>query len=355
MTPSGAAADAVQELPASTEALVPVLFGHAAFQHLNAGCELGLFELLDERPGAGSAEIAERLQLSPRPVRVLLIGTTALDLTRRSGEGYANSPMIEDLFRVGMWPLFRDLVEFEARIVYVSHAEYVASLRSDTNAGLRWFPGDEPDLYQRLQHSPELIDLFYRCMNSWSRVANAILTAGDWFAECRHVVDVGGGDGVNALALARAYPSLTVTVLDLEGAVAIAGRRADEAGLADRVRTVTGDMFSSPYPDDCDCALLANQIVIWSPADNLRLIRRAHQALPDGGRLVIFNEFVSDSLDGPLYAALDNVYFATLPTRHSQIYPAGDCVAWAREAGFREAAFFPGRSWTPHGAVVAVK
>ena len=347
--------DGPHELPGSAVELVPVLFGHAAFQHLNAACELGLHELLEKHRALSAGEIGERLGLSDRSVRILLLGTTALGLTQRTGDRYANAAVIDDLFRAGSWAIFRDLVEFEARIAYLSHSDYVESLRTDTNAGLRWFPGGEPELYRRLEHSPALLELFYRCMNSWSRVANTILTGGDWFEGCRHVLDVGGGDGVNALALARAFPGMSVTVLDLEGAVAIARRTADDAGLAARVRTVSGDLFSAAYPDDCDCVLLANQIVIWSPADNLRLIRRAYDALPSGGRLVIFNEFVNDELDGPLYAALDNVYFATLPTRDSQLYPASECIEWTRAAGFRQAAWFPGHSWTPHGAVVAIK
>lgn len=352
--PTGAA-DAHHELPASAADLVPVLFGHAAFQHLNAACELGLHELLEERPGLSSDEIAEQLGLSERSVTILLLGTTALALTRRTGDRYTNSGVIADLFRGGSWPIFRDLVAFEAHIAYLSHSDYVESLRTDTNAGLRWFPGTEPDLYRRLEHSPALMELFYRCMNSWSRVANSILARSDWFDGCGHVLDVGGGDGVNAVALARAFPTLVVTVLDLHGAVAIARRTADDTGLGARIRTVAGDIFSASYPGDCDCVLLANQIVIWSPGDNLRLIGRAYDALPPGGRLVVFNEFVDDSLDGPLYAALDNVYFATLPTRDSRLYPVRDCIEWADAAGFRDASWFPGPSWTPHGAVVAVK
>ena len=347
--------DGRRELPGSAAALVPVLFGHAAFQHLNAACALGLHELLDEAPGLSAEMIAERLGLSDRSVGILLLGTTSLGLTRLTAGRYANAAVIDDLFRAGSWPLLRDLVEFEARIAYLSHSNYVESLRSDTNAGLRWFPGSEPDLYRRLAHSPELLDVFFRCMNSWSRVANTILTRSDWFEGCHHVLDIGGGDGVNALALARAFPTLTFTLLDLDAAVAIARRSADDAGLGARVQTVAGDIFNADYPDDCDCVLLANQIVIWSPAENARLIGRAFDALPPGGRLVIFNEFVNDTLDGPLYAALDNVYFATLPTRASRLYPARDCVEWTRAAGFRQAAWHPGHSWTPHGAVVAWK
>jgi CRP-like cAMP-binding protein/SAM-dependent methyltransferase len=342
-------------LPASAVALVPVLLGHAAFQQLNAACELGLLELLHEAPAVRAEEVGERLGLAEGRAQILLLGTSALGLTSRVDGRYANAAVVEDLFRTGAWSIFRDLVEYEAKIAYHSHGEYAASLREDTNAGLRWFAGDEPDLYRRLAHTPELQEVFYRCMDSWSRVGNAILIGSDWFDGCSHVLDLGGGAGGNALALAHAHPGLMITLLDLESVVALARERIAAARLDGRIRAVAGDLFTDTYPDGCDCVLLANQIVIWSPEENLRLIRKAFEALPPGGRLVIFNEFVDESLDGPLYAALDNVYFATLPTAHSRIYPASDCIGWAREAGFGDATFFPGRGWTPHGAVVAVK
>jgi SAM-dependent methyltransferase len=342
-------------LPVSAAVLVPVLFGHAAFQQLNAACDLGLLELLHKTPELPAEEVSERLGLAERPAQMLLLGASALGLIDRVDGRYANAAVVEDLFRGGAWEIFRDLVEYEAKIAYHSHAEYAASLRENTNAGLRWFAGSEPDLYRRLAHTPEVQEVFYRCMDSWSRVGNAILTSSDWFEGCSHVLDLGGGGGGNALALARAHHGVRITLLDLESVVALARERIRAAGLEGRILTVAGDLFTDAYPDGCDCVLLANQIVIWSPEQNLRLIRRAFEALPPSGRLVVFNEFVDDSLDGPLYAALDNVYFATLPTAHSRIYPAADCVGWARDAGFSEVGFFPGRGWTPHGAVVAVK
>jgi hypothetical protein len=92
-------------LPDSGAGLVPVLFGHAAFQHLNAARELGLHELLHECPDLTTGEIAERLALGERAVGILVLGTTALNLTTRAGDRYRNGAVIEDLFRAGSWEI----------------------------------------------------------------------------------------------------------------------------------------------------------------------------------------------------------------------------------------------------------
>src|SRR5207253_7882011 len=137
------------------------------------------------------------------------------------------------------------------------------------------------------------------------------------------VLDVGGGDAVNAIALARANPEARFTVLDLPGAVRIGRRKIAESGLTDRIACHESDIFADPYPDGHDCVLFANQLVIWSPEENLLLLRKAYQCLPPGGRVLVFNAISDDSGDGPLYAALDNVYFATLPARGSMLYRWG--------------------------------
>ncbi|GAA3414850.1 methyltransferase [Streptosporangium vulgare] len=78
-----------------------------------------------------------------------------------------------------------------------------------------------------------------------------------------------------------------------------------------------GDIFNDPYPEGHDAVLFANQLVIWSPEQNRDLLRKAHAALPEGGRVMVFNVMSGDTGDGPLYSALDNAYFATL-TRAAQ-------------------------------------
>ncbi|MET9119035.1 3-hydroxy-D-kynurenine methyltransferase AcmL [Streptomyces longwoodensis] len=341
--------------PLTTDGLVQILFGSSAFQMLRAGSDLGLFTLLHRRPGLTSTDIGRDLGLQERPVQILLLGTTALGLTTRQGESYENANVLNGLIAEGNWEIIEDLVEYEERIVRPAEVDFVASLRENTNVGLRRIKGTGEDLYHRLSADPELEQLFYRCMRSWSRLSNPVLLEKADLTGVRRVLDVGGGDGVNAMALAQANPGVEFTVLDLPGTVEIARRKIAEHGLSDRIAVQAADIFADTYPTGHDCVLFANQLVIWSPQENIRLLRKAYAALPDGGRVLVFNAMSDDSGDGPLYAALDNVYFATLPAASSTIYRWGQYEEWFAAAGFVKPERLPGGQWTPHGVISAVK
>ncbi|GHB73754.1 hypothetical protein GCM10010331_72220 [Streptomyces xanthochromogenes] len=341
--------------PLTTDGLVRILFGSSAFQMLNAGRNLGLFALLSRQSGLTAQEIGRELGLAERPVQILLLGTTALGLTVRQDEGYLNAAVLNNTFEDGTWEIIEDLIEYEERIVRPAEVDFTESLRQNTNVGLRRIDGTGTDLYHRLSANPELEQLFYRCMRSWSRLSNPVLIEQADLTGVRRVLDVGGGDGVNAIALAQANPGVEFTVLDLPGTVQIARRKIAEHGLAERISVRAADIFADDYPAGHDCVLFANQLVIWSPEENVRLLRKAHAALPDGGRVLVFNAMSDDSGDGPLYAALDNVYFATLPAASSTIYRWGQYEEWFAAAGFVKPERLPGGRWTPHGVISAVK
>ncbi|MBZ6089953.1 methyltransferase domain-containing protein [Streptomyces olivaceus] len=337
--------------PLAQRDLVPLLFGHAAFQQLNAFCELGLAELLSERPGLTGAQVAEALRLPPRSADVLLLGATALRLTVKDGDRYRNARLVTEWIDDGLWSNLRDIVEFQARIAYAPAAEYVDSLRNGENLGLRHFAGDTRDLYSRLAGTPGLEELFYRGMNSWSRVSNPVLVRGVDYSGVRRILDVGGGGALNAIELARTHPHLRVTVLDRPSALDVAAENIGHAGLSDRIDTYAADIFEDDYPAGYDCHLFAHQLVIWSPEQNKRLLGKSLRALDPGGRTLVFNAFTDDDGGGPLYTALDGVYFTTLPFESSTIYPWSAYEGWLRELGYASQRRVTLETWTPHGVV----
>ncbi|MFF2142914.1 methyltransferase [Kitasatospora sp. NPDC058190] len=341
--------------PVDHDGLIRILFGASAFQLLNAGCELGLFARLGEAGPLTAEQIAVGLKLQPRAAEILLLGTTSLGLTVREGDHYTNAELIASMIADDSWSIIEDIVRFEDRITIPAAADLAESLRRNTNVGLRSIPGEGDDLYHRLASQPELEALFYRCMRSWSRLSNPILVDRAELGGVSRVLDVGGGDGVNAIALAEANPGTSFTVVDMPGALDIARRRIADRGLEDRISVQAGDIFADAFPGGHDCVLFANQLVIWSPEENATLLRKAYDCLPPDGQVLIFNAFSEDSGDGPLYAALDNVYFATLPAASSTLYRWGQYEEWLRQVGFRRVERLPGGTWTPHGVLRAWK
>jgi len=246
-------------------------------------------------------------------------------------------------------------VAFEQYICYLGQADFTESLRSNHNVGLSRMPGSARDLYRRLSENPRLQQVFYRYMHSWSELSNPMLFQNLDLSNARKVLDVGGGDGVNAIALIEAYPYLEVTVLELPGGAALARRRVDEAGLSDRIRVLEHDMFSGEFPDGNDCVLYSHQLVIWEPEENVALLKSAYQALNQGGCVAIFSSISNDEGTGPLMAALDSVYFASIPARGGMIYAWHQYEEWLREAGFRNFERWECGTWTPHGLICGYK
>lgn len=341
--------------PLTMEGLTPILFGAAAFQYLNAGCELGLFELLHQKPGLRKDEVGKKLKLQPRATDILLLGTTSLQLTEQVEGTYRNSDVIDNMFRGGNWEIFKSVVGFEQHIVYEGQVDFVDSLRANSNVGLRRVRGTGRDLYHRLSENPHMERAFYEYMRSWSELSNPLLLKHADFSNVTKLIDAGGGDGVNSIALAQALPHVEVTILEIPGTAPIARRRVETAGLSNRIKVHAGDMFAEPFPSGHDCVLFSHQLVIWTPEENISLLRRAYEALKPGGKVIIFSSISNDEGDGPLMAALDSVYFAAIPAEGGMIYSYKQYEAWLQEAGFQKIVRTPCGTWTPHGVIQATK
>lgn len=332
-----------------------ILFGHAAFQYLNAACELGLLELLAEDGPLPAEQIRSALGLAERARDILLLGCTSLGLIELQGSWYRVAAQIADLMERGVWQHIKNSVAFQQYIVYEGQADFTESLRQNTNVGLRRIPGEHADLYHRLAQTPWLEDVFYRYMRSWSLLANEHLTRNVDLSDARTLLDCGGGDAVNAIALAHANPRLRVTVLEIPSSVTVAAEGINQARLGERITVQGLDIFTDPFPTGYDCVLFAHQMVIWTPEQNTELLRKAYDALVPGGRVVLFNSMSNDAGDGPLVAALDSVYFASLPAEGGMIYPWRQHEASLSAAGFTRLERIVCPAWTPHGIMIGTK
>jgi 2-polyprenyl-3-methyl-5-hydroxy-6-metoxy-1,4-benzoquinol methylase len=112
------------------------------------------------------------------------------------------------------------------------------------------------------------------------------------------VADVACGTGWAAIAMAHAYPAITVHGSDLdEDAIAGARRNAEVEGLADRVTFSVADASGPGLSGTFDLVTIFEALHDMSrPVDALRVVRAI---LADGGSVVIADELVEDVFTAP--------------------------------------------------------
>ena len=192
------------------------------------------------------------------------------------------------------------IVQWQHHINYRPMHRFYDAIKANRNVGLDELEGDEGTLYERLAHNSRLEAIFQNAMEGISVQANAMFARFVDLSNVRHLVNVGGGNGANALALAAKYPRLRADVFDFPSVCRIAEQNIKQAGLSSRVGTVEGNCFEDPFPRDADCFLFSHFLTIWSEEENGRLLKKAFDALPRGGRVIVFNMMQHDSETGPL-------------------------------------------------------
>ncbi|HYH99741.1 methyltransferase [Hyalangium sp.] len=314
--------------------LMLMLGGAGFFQALVAAHELGLFRYLAAHPGMSQAALAEGLGLPPASLRVLLLACCAMKLVERTQDGeYRNLEWVSAAF-AGERPSFTTVVEGFDRLLYQPFSRLTESLRRGTNLGLDCYPGPGNTLYERLAAHPPLEAIFHAWMSNLSSSGLPERLTGA-LHDRTHVLDVGGGDGTNAVLLAKAHPGLKVTILDLPSICERARARAAAEGLDGRISTHPCDIRTDPFPTGADAILFSRIFNIYSEEQNRGFVRRSADSLPPGGLLLVFPSMVCDDDEtGPLSAAFLSLYFLCLATGEGRVYPPSSYEEWFREAGF---------------------
>lgn len=142
--------------------------------------------------------------------------------------------------------------------------------------------------------------------------AEQVAAAYDW-SGLGHVVDVGGGTGLQLRAILGRAPALRGTLVDMPGTAAEAAERLCEAGLAGRAEVV-GASFFDELPAGADAYLLSDILHNWSDADSVRILRRCADAVVPDGRVLIVEDVAGDRHE-PMRTVTDLRMLVTLGGR----------------------------------------
>ena len=154
------------------------------------------------------------------------------------------------------------------------------------------------------------------------------------------VLDVAASHGIFGFTIAQRNPNAQITALDWPNVLEITQANAARWGVADRLTTIAGDVFTVDLAGPYDVILLTNLLHHFDHAANVRLLKRLKAALRPQGRVLTL-EFVpnDDRVSPPSPASFPLVMLASTPS--------GDAFTFAEfsrmfnEAGFSSNTFIP--------------
>lgn len=330
-----------------------VFGGHIFFQVLYAATRFDLFTLLDKRGSMNLEAIAKELGIERQPCRIMLLGLVASGILRKRGELYQNTKLTSELLNRESSGNVLAYVELQNMLYYKCIPYFYDSVAANTNKGVEALPADGATLYQRMEQLPELQLVFQNAMQDLSRRSNKSLVQFLDLQGVKYLIDVGGGNGTNIISLARKNKDLKAAVFDFPGVAKLAKENIERNDLAGRLSAIPGNCFEDPFPSGADCFIFCHFFTMWSKEEDLKLLKKSYEALPKGGKTIIFNMMQENDGRGPLSAALGSPYFLAIASGTGMLYTWEDYQEIFQKAGFREVTTT--RLPMDHGFICGVK
>lgn len=313
------------------DALLRIASGFMTAKVLLTASSLGLFSELAERPLTGD-ELRARLTLHPRSAHDFLDTLVALGLLERTDGTYANIPATARYLVRGEPTYLGGFLEMTDARMYGLWGRLEAALR--TGEPQNEIESGDEDIYATLYADPDRLAAFQQAMTGLSMGSVlALVDAIDW-SPYRTVADIGCAEGFLLTRLLRRHPHLRGTGFDLSAVAPAFQQRLAESGLTDRLAFRAGDFFTEPLPQ-ADVLIFDHILSNWDLPTCRTLLRKAHEALTDGGLVVIYETLLDDdrreNVDGLLMSLT-----MLLETPGGFEYTGADCRGWLADAGFRE-------------------
>lgn len=305
-------------------------------QVLLAAVRLDLFEMLSDGP-LSLAELSKRLRLGSDALERLLQAAVALDLLERRGPHAG----LQTRYGLGMLgasvltsPGVKAMIQHHA-LFYHDMADPVALLKrrgSDRAMASYW-------AYATSENPSELHDVAvgeYSALMAASQpmVAEEILSSYN-FAQHQHLLDLGGGEGVFLAQVAARHPRLQLTLMDLPAVAKRAALRFEQLGLSARSQCVAGSFLSDPIPKGADLISLVRVAHDHDDEFVMRLLRKLHQSMSAGARLLIAEPMVQTKGAMPVADAYFAMYLWAMGSGRAR--RPEELISMLKLAGFRKA------------------
>lgn len=298
-------------------------------------------------------QLGERLDIHPRGRFDFLDALVSLGFLDRDGDGpdgrYKNTP------------------ETSAFLNKASPA-YIGGLPEMLNARLFGFWNNlgtalktgEPQtetkthgkpIFDELYASESKLGVFLEAMTGFQFANFAQLAEKFDFSRFNSVSDIGGALALLSRTVASRHDHLSFNSFDLPPVAPLAQKQVDAAGMTDRISIISGDFFQDELPK-ADVITMGNILHDWNLENKKILIKKAYEALPKGGALIVVENLIDDARRKNTFGLLMSLNML-IEFGDAFDYTAADFREWCAEAGFSDFEVVPLAG--PTSAAIAYK
>lgn len=316
--------------PVSPDAILQLGLGFWGSKTLLSAIELNLFTELAAGPLDAEA-LAQRLGLHERAARDFFDALVALGMLERQAGRYSNTEDAAVFLDRGKPSYVGGMLEMANARLYPFWGKLTEALQTGE-------PQNEArmgeDFFATMYADQAKLEGFLRAMTGISMGAAVALANKFPWQDYGSVIDIGTAQGALPVQIARLHGHLSGGGFDLPPVRPIFEQYVEAHGLSDRLRFYPGDFFSEELPG-ADVLVMGHILHDWNLEQKRALIRKAYDALPAGGALIVYEALIDDERRENAFGLLMSLNML-IETSGGFDYTGADCTAWLRDAGFRE-------------------
>jgi hypothetical protein len=313
------------------ELIMQVGMGFWPSKVLLSAVEMELFTDLAKAPQSLES-IQGRVGLHPRASRDFLDTLVALRFLQRTDGQYSNTPATDAFLDKHKPSYIGGILEMANHRLYAHWSHLTEALR--TGLPQNETRGGTAQTFEALYADPARLKSFLAAMTGVSHGGNLAIAAKFPWSNYKTFADAGAAQGDLAVQIALANSHLSGIGFDLPEVGPIFEEYVERNGVADRVRFVPGSFFEQPLPK-ADVILMGHVLHDWGLDDKRMLIRKAYDALPEGGAFIVYETIIDDDRSKNAFGLMASLNML-IETPAGFDFTGADCQGWMNDAGFQQ-------------------
>ncbi len=308
--------------------------GFWASKVLLTAVELDLFSSIGD--GAMTAsELGDALGLHPRGTYDFFDALVALKFLNRDGDGqeakYRNTPETSAFLSKKSPTYIGGFPEMLNSRLFGFWNDLGTALKTGKPQNEIKHTGKP--MFEEVYSDGARLGKFLDAMTGFQAANFQKLSEGFDFSKYKSVSDVGGALALLSRIVGTHHQHLTFSSFDLREVAPHVQKHIDAAGMTSRIKVVVGDFFKDDLPK-ADVITMGNILQDWNLEKKKILIKKAYDALPEGGAFIAIETLIDDARRENAFGLLMSLNML-IEFGDAFDYTGANFREWCSEAGFR--------------------